>query len=83
MVPLWFQLTRIQPRYRRCRRSPPFGISLADLAAAEARSFHRAARGRVYLVECNRIEAQQYARDLAQMLGVAVEGTLIGGCGRS
>jgi DNA-binding transcriptional regulator YhcF (GntR family) len=50
---------------------------LAEIAAEEIRSFYRATQRRVYLVECNRMEAQQYARDLVGMLGLAVEGKLI------
>ena len=50
---------------------------LLAIASDEIRSFHDGAGRRLYLVECNRTEAQQYAQDLSGMLGVAVEGRLI------
>ncbi len=50
---------------------------LLAIASDEIRSFHHGAGRRLYLVECNRMEAQQYARDLSGMLGVGVEGRLI------
>jgi DNA-binding transcriptional regulator YhcF (GntR family) len=50
---------------------------LLAIASDEIRSFHDGAGRRLYLVECNRMEAQQYAQDLSGMLGVAVEGRLI------
>jgi DNA-binding transcriptional regulator YhcF (GntR family) len=50
---------------------------LLAMASDEIRSFHNGAGRRLYLVECNRMEAQQYAQDLSALLGVAVEGRLI------
>jgi len=50
---------------------------LLAIASDEIRSFHDGAGRRLYLVECNRMEAQQYARDLSGLLGVGVEGRLI------
>ncbi len=50
---------------------------LLAIASDEIRSFHNGAGRRLYLVECNRMEAQQYARDLSGLLGVGVEGRLI------
>jgi DNA-binding transcriptional regulator YhcF (GntR family) len=50
---------------------------LLAIASDEIRSFHNGTGRRLYLVECNRMEAQQYARDLSGLLGVGVEGRVI------
>jgi DNA-binding transcriptional regulator YhcF (GntR family) len=62
------------------REAALLGVSaehLVAIASDEIRSFHNGTGRRLYLVECNRMEAQQYARDLSGLLGVGVEGRLI------
>jgi hypothetical protein len=44
----------------------------------ELTAFYRMTTARVVLVECNRIDAQQYAGDLAALLGTPVSWTLLG-----
>lgn len=44
----------------------------------ELTTFYRTAAAQVVLVECNRIDAQQYAADLSALLGTPVSWTLIG-----
>jgi hypothetical protein len=44
----------------------------------ELTAFYRMTTARVVLVECNRIDAQQYADDLAALLGTPVSWTLLG-----
>jgi GntR family transcriptional regulator len=44
----------------------------------ELTSFYQTTTARVTLVECNRIDAQQYAADLSALLGTSVGWTLIG-----
>jgi hypothetical protein len=50
---------------------------VAKIASRAVRDFPRAPARRVYLFECNRVEAQQYAREIGERLGVTVEWKLL------
>jgi DNA-binding transcriptional regulator YhcF (GntR family) len=48
-----------------------------EMASSAVLALQQDAGRRIYLFECNRLEAQQYARDIAQWLGVMVEWKLL------
>lgn len=62
------------------REARLLGIPLArvlEIATNEITSFELGTARRVHLVECNPIEAQQYARDIADWLGIGVDWMLL------
>ncbi len=48
-----------------------------EMVASHIASFEVRTARRVYLFECNRLEAQQFARDVAEWVGVAVDWKLL------
>jgi DNA-binding transcriptional regulator YhcF (GntR family) len=50
---------------------------VVEMASTATLALQQDATRRIVLFECNRLEAQQYARDIAEWLGVAVEWKLL------
>lgn len=69
--------TVLSPLLREARLLGIAPARILDMVTNEIASFSLGTRRRVYLVECNRLEAQQYARDITDWLGIEVEWKLL------